>query len=132
MLIKINSHVSDAVNVSSPFKKYNTKMKNIKKSPSLHSGNDLIIGFERKNTSFPFLDEKLLEEGLLKANTPFVFANDVFYNICNGQEKLNIKWESTALFITDALSCTQKVLFQSLAPSFVTMKNKIQKIYVKR
>ena len=31
-----------------------------------------------------------------------------------------------ALFITDALNCTQKVLFQSLAPSIVAMKNTIQ------
>ena len=54
MLIKINSDVNDAVNVSSLVKKYKTKMKNINKSSSLHSGNDLIIPFERKNKSFPF------------------------------------------------------------------------------
>ena len=104
MLIKINSDVSDAVNASSLVKKYNTKIKNIKKSPSLHSGSDLIIVFERKNKSFPFLDEKLLE-GLIKANTPFVFTNEVFYKICNEWEKLNIKWETIALFITDVLNC---------------------------
>ena len=54
MLIKINSDVSDAVNVRSLAKKYNTKMKNINKSSSLYSGNDLIIVFERKNKSFLF------------------------------------------------------------------------------
>ena len=78
MLIKINSYVSDAVNVSSPVKK-NTKMKNIKIFRSLHPGNDLIIVFERKK-SFPFIEKKLLE-GLLRANTPFVFTIEVFYNI---------------------------------------------------
>ena len=103
-------------------KEYSTKMKNIKKSPSLHLGNDLIIVFEKKSKSFSFLDE----EGLLRANTPFAFTNEVFYNICNEREKLNIKWETIALFITDALNCTQKVLFQSLATKFVAMKNKIQ------
>ena len=54
MLIKINSDVSDAVNVSSIVEKYKTKMKNINKSPSLYSANDLIIAFERKNKSFSF------------------------------------------------------------------------------
>ena len=49
-----------------------------------------------------------------------------FLNIFNEWEKLDIKWETIALFITDALNCTQKVLFQSLAPRFVVMKNKIQ------
>ena len=78
MLIKINSYVSDAVNVSSPVKK-NTKMKNIKIFRSLHPGNDLIIVSERKK-SFPFIEKKLLE-GLLRANTPFVFTIEVFYNI---------------------------------------------------
>ena len=71
--------------------------------------------------SFSFLDE----EGLLRANTPFAFTNEVFY-ICNEREKLNIKWQTIALFITDALNCTQKVLSQSLALKFVAMKNKTQ------
>ena len=118
--------MSDAVNVSSFFKKYKTKMKNINKSPSLLSGKDLIIAFEKKNKSFPFLYEKLLREGLLKVNAPFMFTNEVFYNICNEREKLNIKWETIALFITDELNCTQKVLFQSLTPRFVAMENEIQ------
>ena len=48
------------------------------------------------------------------------------YKICNEREKLNIKRETIALFITDALNCTQKVLFQSLTPRLVVMKNKIQ------
>ena len=126
MLIKINWHVIDAVNVRSLVKKYNTKMKNIKKSPSLHSGNDLIIVFERKNKSFPFLDEKRLE-GLLKANTPFLCLQMKFFiiSVMNGK-KLNMKWETIALFITDDLNCTQKVLLQSLAPRFVAIKNRIQ------
>ena len=69
--------------------------------------------------------KKILGEGLLKANTLFMFTNEVFNNICSEREKLNIKWETTALFITDALNCTQKLLFQSLALRFVAMKNKI-------
>lgn len=70
MLIKIKLVESDAVNVS-PVVKDITKMKNIKKTPSPHPSNNLIIAFERTNKSLPFLDEKLLE-GVLKANSFFV------------------------------------------------------------
>ena len=80
--------------------------------------------FERKNKSFPFLDEELLE-GLLKANTSF-WLQIRFFITSNEWEKLNIKWEAIALFITDVLNCTQKIIFQYLAPRFVVMKNKIQ------
>ena len=82
--------------------------------------------FERKKKCFPILNEKLLEEGLLRANTPFMFTNEVFYNVCNEWEKLNIKWETIAFFIKDALNCAQKVLFQSLAPRSVAIKNKFK------
>ena len=119
MLGQINCDIGN-INVSGLVKKYNNRLK------KLQLLNTSIIEM-KSNTKFPFLNEAYLRQGVLKEIKEFKLTNGIFYDICLALEKCNITWDTICQLIMKKLNCSG-VLPQSLSPTFIDLKNKVQKL----
>ena len=81
----------------------------------------------KNNTKFPFFDEAYLRQGVFKEIQEFTLTNGIFYDICLAREKFNITWDTLCQFIMKKLNCSG-VLPQSLYPTFINLRNKVQKL----
>ena len=82
----------------------------------------------KNNTKFPFLDKAYLGKGELKEIKEFMLTNGIFYDICLARETFNITCEILSQFIMKKLN-SSGVLPQSLSPTFINLKNKVQKSF---
>ena len=79
------------------------------------------------NTKFPFLDKAYLGKGELKEIKEFMLTNGIFYDICLARETFNITCKILSQFIMKKLNCSG-MLTQSLSPTFINLKNKVQNL----
>ena len=124
------NHNIENINVSGLVKKYNNRLKKLNKLTSEKEKEELLntsIIEMKNNTKFPFLDETYLGQGMLKGIKDFKLTNGIFYDICLAREKFNITWETLSQFIMKKVNCSG-VLPQSLSPSSINLKNKVQNL----
>ena len=129
MLGQINCDIGN-INVSGLVKKYNNRLKKLYKLTSESEKQQLLntsIIEMKNNTKFPFLYEAYLRQGVLKEIKEFKLTNGIFYDICLALEKCNITWDTICQLIMKKLNCSG-VLPQSLSPTFINLKNKVQKL----
>ena len=129
MLRQINHNIEN-INVSGLVKKYNNRLKKLNKLTSEKEKEELLnssINEMKNNTKFPFLDETYLGQVVLKEIKEFKLTNGIFYDICLAREKFNITWETLSQFVMKKLNCLG-VSPQSLSPTFINLKNKVQNL----
>ena len=84
----------------------------------------------KNNAKFPFVDEACLRQGVLKEIKEFKLTKGIFY-ISLAREKFNITWDTVCQFIMKKLNCSG-ALPKSLSPTFINLKNKVQKLFKAR
>ena len=109
----------------------NNRLKKLNKLTSEKEKKELLntsIIEMKNNTKFPFLDKAYLGKGELKEIKEFMLTNGIFYDICLARETFNITCTILSQFIMKKLNCSA-MLPQSLSPTFINLKNKVQKSF---
>ena len=129
MLRQINCEIGN-INVSGLVKKYNNRLKKLNKLTSKSEKQQLLntsVIEMKNNTKFSSFDEAYLRQGVLKEIKEFKLTNGIFYDICLAWEEFNITWDTLCQFIIKKLNCSG-MLPQSLSPTFINLRNKVQKL----